>query len=76
MLTWKPLGDGYMATSNSRIVGIVTPRDDGAVTWEITAVYMKWIGKGRGKCRTVPTAKAALRRAWQRWMAAFGVAYR
>lgn len=75
MLTWEQNENGrfYTAKLNDRIVGSVIEREPGDVAWYISAVHMKWIAKGEGESKDVPSAKRALARAWSSWLGAFGL---
>lgn len=63
--------DSEFAYCGDGMVGMVVPRDDGSVVWQIDAVSMRYIGKGYGETRSVKTAKIALQRNWDRWLKLF-----
>jgi hypothetical protein len=75
VLTWELNGNGRFHTAklNDRIVGSVVEREPGDVAWFISAVQMKWIAKGDGESKDVPSAKRALARAWKSWADAYGL---
>ena len=54
-------------------IGIVVPRDDGSIAWQIDGVSMSYIAKGYGETRSVRSAKIALERNWTKWLKAFNL---
>lgn len=75
-VTWKRSfkdSDSLFAYSGRGRIGMVVPRDDGSVAWQIDAVSMRWIGKGYGETRSVRTAKIALERNWTKWLKTFNL---
>lgn len=78
MLTWEVQGNNscILALTNGNPVGFIVARDDGAVVWNLTAVHSKWICKGYGEAKSVSRAKASLRRAWNKWLSAYGLVAR
>jgi hypothetical protein len=64
-------GDSLFAYSGRGCIGMVVPRDDGSVAWQIDSVSMRYIGQGFGETRSVRTAKIAVERNWDRWLKHF-----
>jgi hypothetical protein len=72
----RQFDDGWFAYSGPTWrsnIGMVVPRDDGTVAWQIDAVSMSRIGKGYGETRSVRTAKLALERNWNKWLKTFNL---
>lgn len=75
----RQFGDGWFAYSGPTWrsnIGMVVPRDDGTVAWQIDAVSMSRVGrfaKGYGETRSVRTAKLALERNWTKWLKTFNL---
>jgi hypothetical protein len=69
-LTWvqHPHPNAQLAYSGSLDIGFIGKADDGWY-WQITAVFMKHIGRRQSGRRlaSCANAKAALRRAWSSW---------
>ena len=67
-LRWeKQRHNSFWAYSGSIMVGMVCSRVGGKWAWQVDAVNTKWICIGSGCRQDVPSAKAALGRAWSKW---------
>lgn len=73
-LRWeKKFGESWFAYSGNLCIAHVVLRSDGTVGYTITAVYMKWVGKGYGDVKSVKTGKRAVQRGWNQWLQAAGL---
>lgn len=74
-LRWEKQGrNSWYAYSGRLVIGMVTERFDGRVGYQITAVQMKWIGKGSGDVASMSAGKRAIERAWDQWLKKSGLA--
>ena len=73
-LRWEEQYPGtWWAYSHKLVVAMCGQREDGSVWYRVDAVSTKWVTKGYGEVRSIRTAKAAIERAWRKWLEEAGL---